>query len=53
MRATILALIDRKLMVANNQDLLCTPSPEEIERVVLNFPKGKSPGCDGVTYDFL
>lgn len=52
-RAEVLALIAKTFTEQDNQILRTPPDAEEIEKVVLGFPKGKSPGEDGVTYDFL
>lgn len=37
----------------DNLSLKALPTLEEIQKIFLGFPKGKSPGGDGVTYDFL
>lgn len=39
--------------MAGNLKLCAPPSEEEIERTMLGFPKEKSSGGDGVTYDFF
>lgn len=52
-RDEALALITRKFTASDNCLLRSLPTGDEIEKVVMGFPKGKSPGGDGVTYDFL
>lgn len=52
-RMEVLNLITMKFFATDNWKLHAPPSDEEIELVVLGFPYEKSPGGDGVTYDFL
>lgn len=52
-RMIIMGMITKKFSDSDNQVLHILSSNEEIEKVVLGFPKGKSPRGDGVTYNFL
>lgn len=52
-RDEVLSLITRNFSKEDNQVLMALPSEDDIDRIVLGFPKGKSPGGDGVTYDFF
>lgn len=53
MRDEVQRLITRKFPTVENSALKAILSDDEIDRIVLGFPKGKSPGGDGVTYEFL
>lgn len=53
LRDEILSLIDTKFSEEDNQLLKEVLDVDEIQRVVFAFPKGKSHGGGGVTYDFL
>lgn len=46
-------LISKFFSDADNQLLRALPIEEEVEKIAMGFPSGKSPGGDGVTYDFL
>lgn len=49
----VLKLITKTFSTIDNRKLQEPPTDGEIERIVLGFPKEKSPRGDGVTYDFL
>lgn len=49
----ITKLFSARFSKADNLKLHTPPSGDEIDKTILGFPKGKSSGGDGVTYDFL
>lgn len=53
LRTKILSLIDKFFSDEENQILRAVPQEEEINRIVFAFPRGKSPGGDGVTYEIV
>lgn len=46
-------LITKKFFAMDNRALKVLPNKEEVGKIVLGFPKGKSPGGDGITYNIL
>lgn len=52
-RSEILELVDKFFSAEDNEILKAIPQEEKINRVVFAFPRGKSPGEDGVIYDFV
>lgn len=51
-RSRVLALLTRTLL-EGNWVLRALPTAKKINKVVLGFLEGKSPGGDGITYNFL
>ncbi|KAL3676258.1 hypothetical protein R1sor_026206 [Riccia sorocarpa] len=52
-RRTVVGRIDRRLSVEQNQTLEEVPSEDLITRIVMEMPKEKSPGIDGVMVEIL
>lgn len=53
LRDEVLALLDMQFSEEDNIELKVVLEDDKIQRVVFGFPKEKSPGGDGVTYDLL
>lgn len=52
-RAETLSLITNEFSIEDSQALSALLSDEEIKKIFLGLSKGKFPGGDGVTYNFL
>jgi hypothetical protein len=52
-RDKALELVTTRLTTENNADLMAEPTDEEIERVIRDMKKEKSPGIDGVTAEMM
>ncbi|KAL3679376.1 hypothetical protein R1sor_022332 [Riccia sorocarpa] len=52
-RQTILQLVDRQISIEAGVNLNSKPTEEEIDDTVNSMKKGKAPGLDGVTQDFI
>lgn len=51
-KTKILSLIDKFFNEEDNEALKAIPLEDEINRIAFAFSRGKSPGGDGVTYEF-
>ncbi|KAL3681398.1 hypothetical protein R1sor_024354 [Riccia sorocarpa] len=52
-RRMLLNLVERRVSIEDNRELLVMPTREEIEGVVKRLKADKAPGYDGVTAEFL